>query len=179
MSVTLVLGGAGSGKSEFAEALAVERAAGGRHLAYVATMAVRDGEDLRRVERHRALRAGKGFVTYENPLGLEGLTLPPGSVALVEDLSNWLANRMFAPEGVAGSGGPEYDHGRALVEAVFAPSLGDVELILVGNDLFADGAGYEGGMAAYLTQLAAVHRELARRGEHLYEVVCGIPIRRK
>lgn len=180
MSVTLVLGGSGSGKSEFAESLAVQGAAGGRHLAYVATMPVRDGEDERRVARHRTLRAGKGFATYENPLGLEGLSLPADSVVLVEDLSNWLANRLFAPEEPP-NGDPNRAtlHIRKILDAVFAPVFCSSDLILVGNDLFCDGFFYEKGTELYTDALARLHRELAGRGDHLYEVVCGIPIRQK
>ncbi len=177
MSVTMVLGGSGSGKSEFAESLAVQGAADGRHLAYVATMPVRDSEDMRRVERHRALRAGKGFTTYENTHGLEGLDLPAGSVVLVEDMSNWLANRIFGPEETVDGGGDRTTlHIRKILDAVFSPVFCGSDLVLVGNDLFCDGFFYEKGTELDTDALACLHRELARRGDHLYEVVCGIPI---
>ena len=66
----LVSGGAGSGKSEFAEGLVTSSGLGQR--VYLATMRVWDAESVRRVERHRQMRAGKGFETLECPENLAG-----------------------------------------------------------------------------------------------------------
>ena len=60
--LTLVLGGAASGKSEYAEAL-VLRSALPRY--YLATMQVWDAECAARVEKHRKMRAAKQFETLE------------------------------------------------------------------------------------------------------------------
>ena len=57
----LVFRGSASGKSEFAEGLVT--ASGLETRAYLATMQVWDAESERRVERHRRMRAGKGFAT--------------------------------------------------------------------------------------------------------------------
>ena len=64
----LVSGGSASGKSRYAEELVVRTQAGER--IYVATMQVWDAESRKRVERHRAMRAGKGFRTVERPVRL-------------------------------------------------------------------------------------------------------------
>ena len=72
--LTLVLGGSASGKSEYAEQLVLEAGAGPRF--YIATMEPYDEECLRRISRHRAMRASKGFETLECPRGLAGLALP-------------------------------------------------------------------------------------------------------
>ena len=55
----LVSGGSASGKSEFAESLVTS--SGLEKRIYLATMQVWDAESVRRVERHRQMRAGKGF----------------------------------------------------------------------------------------------------------------------
>ena len=70
---TLVAGGAASGKSGCAEELILQ--AGTQPRFYVATMQIFDDECRARVERHRTLRAGKGFQTLECPMGLSGLRL--------------------------------------------------------------------------------------------------------
>ena len=57
--IALVIGGSGSGKSAYAEQMAV-KAAGNGSLYYVATMQVYDEEGKKKVERHQKMRAGKG-----------------------------------------------------------------------------------------------------------------------
>ena len=61
--ITLVLGGSGSGKSAYAEHLLD----GKTNKYYIATMQVYDAEGEKKVARHRRFRAGKGFVTMEQP----------------------------------------------------------------------------------------------------------------
>ena len=62
----LILGGAASGKSEYGERLALSLPRRGE-LLYLATMEPFGGEAEARIRRHRALRAGKGFQTWERP----------------------------------------------------------------------------------------------------------------
>ena len=62
----VVTGGSGSGKSAYAE----KRVASfGSHLKryYLATMENCDEESEKRIQRHRAMRADKGFETIESP----------------------------------------------------------------------------------------------------------------
>ena len=68
--IIIVTGASGSGKSEYAEGVAVKLAGKG-DLYYLATMRVYGEEGVRRVERHRKLRAGKGFQTVECPVKVD------------------------------------------------------------------------------------------------------------
>lgn len=68
--MVVVTGASGSGKSEYAEGVAVKLAGKG-DLYYLATMRVYGEEGVRRVERHRKLRAGKGFQTAECPVKVD------------------------------------------------------------------------------------------------------------
>ena len=61
--IILLTGGSGCGKSTWAEKLIADMP--GDKRVYIATMQVYDGESVRRVARHRAQRAGLGFVTVE------------------------------------------------------------------------------------------------------------------
>jgi adenosylcobinamide kinase / adenosylcobinamide-phosphate guanylyltransferase len=93
--LTLVLGGARSGKSRYAEALVA--GAGGRAL-YLATAEAGDEEMAERIRRHRA-RRGPLWETREEPL-LLAETLGRESRAdrpiLVDCLTLWLANLLGA-----------------------------------------------------------------------------------
>ncbi len=165
--LVLVSGGAGSGKSEYAEGILLRYA--DRERIYLATMQVWDQEDRRRVERHRQLRAGKGFVTLESPSALDGVHLPEGSCVLLECLSNLCANECFGPEGFDGAfarimQGIDHIRGQASV------------LVVVTNELFSDGITYPAETARYLDILAGLNRALAEQADAVYEVICGLPI---
>ena len=72
--LTIVTGGSASGKSEFAEGLVT--ASENKNRLYIATMQVYDAEGEKRVARHRAMRAQKGFDTLECPTDLAGADIP-------------------------------------------------------------------------------------------------------
>ena len=165
--LTLVLGGAASGKSEYAEAL-VLRSALPRY--YLATMQVWDAECAARVEKHRKMRAAKQFETLECPLHLETVRLPRRGTALLEDLGNLTANELYDPAG-AGDAAAEHilqglDHLTAQCE----------NLIVVSNEVFSGGADYAGDTDRYLLALARVNNALAARADAVVRVVCGIPM---
>jgi adenosylcobinamide kinase/adenosylcobinamide-phosphate guanylyltransferase len=94
--MALVLGASGSGKSLYAEGLASRFAAGSRELYYIATMIPHGDDGALRVAKHRKQRETKGFVTVERPFFVSGLEFKKDAVVLLEDVSNLLANAMFA-----------------------------------------------------------------------------------
>jgi adenosylcobinamide kinase/adenosylcobinamide-phosphate guanylyltransferase len=95
LATTLVLGGARSGKSAFAEKLIADS---GLAKIYLATATADDDEMKARVVQHRAQR-GEGWTTVEEPLALvDALTREAthGSAVLVDCLTLWLSNLMLA-----------------------------------------------------------------------------------
>jgi adenosyl cobinamide kinase/adenosyl cobinamide phosphate guanylyltransferase len=104
----LVSGGARSGKSNFAEALAeavADRRGNADSIAYIATGQAMDPEFSRRIDAHQQRRS-KRFITYEEPLELEGAlaqALSLDDIALVECIPTWLGNlyHYSAPEKIA------------------------------------------------------------------------------
>lgn len=89
---TLVLGGASSGKSAFAESLCVNS---GLSRVYVATSRIWDDEMRAKVDRHKDMR-GAGWHTIETPDGLDALRdIGPDEVVLLDCLTMWLNNQMM------------------------------------------------------------------------------------
>jgi adenosylcobinamide kinase/adenosylcobinamide-phosphate guanylyltransferase len=94
---TLVLGGARSGKSAFAETLAHAP-----DRVYVATATAGDDEMRERIAHHRA-RRGEGWRTIEEPLELVAALAreaTTGRAVLVDCLTLWLSNLMHAERDV-------------------------------------------------------------------------------
>ena len=165
--LTLVSGGAASGKSEYAEDLILHSAA--RPLVYLATMEVWDEEDRRRVDRHRALRKDKGFETVEASRRLFETRVPRDSAVLLECISNICVNECFGPEG------PEAAYDR-IWRGIVHLQQQCRDLVIVTNDLFSDGAVYTPESEEYRRILARLNRSIAARADQVWEVCCGIPI---
>jgi adenosylcobinamide kinase/adenosylcobinamide-phosphate guanylyltransferase len=94
LATTLVLGGARSGKSAFAERLIGDS---GLARIYLATATVGDDEMQTRIAHHRISR-GEGWTTIEEPLALvDALTREAihGRAVLVDCLTLWLSNLML------------------------------------------------------------------------------------
>lgn len=97
---TLVLGGAASGKSAYAEDLVLGLT--GRPV-YIATAQAFDGEMSDKIAVHQA-RRGAAWTTIEEPLDLAGAIAgadAPGAVLLVDCLTLWLSNLMADDRDIA------------------------------------------------------------------------------
>lgn len=196
--ITLIIGGSGSGKSAYAEDY-VLAAAADLPKYYIATMQVYDAEGERKVERHRRLRAGKGFVTIEQPTDIgkagikiagnawneqekgdihevDGMDAPneekQGGVALLECMSNLVANEMFSGEQM-----PETDAVvRRVTEGIEALTKQLTHLVIVSNNVFEDGIAYDASTFRYIEALGRINTRLADLADHVLEVVVGIPV---
>lgn len=174
MSMILISGGSGSGKSEYAEGCAVRlhKESGGA-LYYAATMMIYDEESRRRVERHRKMREGKGFVTTEIPLHIASLPVMAGDTVLVECLSNLLANEMYEPSGT-GDGCV-----RAIIDGIRQLKCTGANLVIVTNEVFSDGVRYDASTMLYIDRLGMINAALADMADEVIEVVAGIALPKK
>lgn len=164
----LVTGGSGSGKSAYAEDRVLDF--GGASRIYIATMFPFDAESLKRVERHRKMRYGKGFETIECYTGLKNVSIPSGSTVLLECMSNLVANEMFQEDGA---------HEKT-VETILDGIRATIEkaenLVIVTNEIFSETTGYEGDTERYQEYLGKVNQMLAEAADEVVEVVYGIPV---
>lgn len=165
--LTLVIGGAASGKSAYAESLTLKFPL---PRYYVATMQVWDEECAKRVEKHRAMRKEKQFETIESPISLDKIRIPNRGIVLLEDLGNLTANELYDPKGAGVNTAEAVLYG---VEILYKQCE---HLIVVGNEVFSGGAAYAGETDLYLKALAQIQNGIAARADRVCRVVCGIPV---
>lgn len=187
--IAFVSGGARSGKSAVAEALAVSawRRDPGKHLWYLATAAARDAEMRERIARHRAERAaadGAPWQTLEAPvdLSIAWRRVAAHDTVLLDCLTLWASQVMFADGSVDGPGNgpgdgsayaPETVAERMLDELMVDAQRRRITLVVVSNDLNEDLPPTEPLVWHYLVFLQRLHRRLAQVSDRVVEVVAG------
>lgn len=196
----IVYGGSASGKSSYAESFAMSLQGEGR-LLYIATMypykwntTEIDPETMQRIERHRAMRADKGFDTVECYRHVEHIVAKRQDVLLLECMSNLLANEMYLePDSNAGGLAETMSEvekagvgmsetlspvSKKIVQALVNLSTRVQDVVIVTNDVFSDGGSltYDESTREYVKNLAEINCALARVAETVTEVVCGIPV---
>lgn len=169
---TLVLGGAASGKSEYAEEIVLQYR---QPRIYLATMENLGSTAQRRIERHRILRADKGFQTVECPRNLDQLSIPDHCVVLLECVSNLFANEMY--EIYPPHSGLET--AEKCLRGIAAVIKQAEHCVIVSNNVFDDGVTYDPETEDYIRGLSLLNAQLARQADEVFEVVCGIPIPHK
>lgn len=159
--LTLVLGGARSGKSAYAEALVMQRP---KPWTYVATGQAFDEEMQERIAVHRARREA-GWETIEAPVELVA-ALGGAGVVLVDCLTLWLTNLMLGGHDVEAA---MAGLGRRLDERV-------EQTVLVSNEV-GFGIVPENALARRFRDAAGVlHQRMAARADTVVLIVAGIPM---
>lgn len=177
MSKTIfVTGGARSGKSTFAETLALEFSA---PLCYLATAQALDAEMDARIIKHRQ-RRGDVWRTIEEPLLLAGVLtdLDDGyGAVLVDCVTLWLTNLLFKYED-CGDGVEELVLGDVRQLAGLLPTL-SIPVIVVSNEV-GMGLVPENRLGRLFRDIAGQANQLiAAAADEAWLVASGIPIRLK
>ena len=165
--LTLVIGGARSGKSRHAQALAL--ALSPRPF-YVATSRVWDADHAERIERHRKDR-GPEWRTIECELELGSLEAQlAGQVAVIDCVTLWLSN-FFADM----DSNVDQSLARARAEVDRLATF-DATLIVVTNEL-GQGLHASTEVGRKFTDLQGlVNQHIAARAENVAWMVAGIPV---
>jgi adenosylcobinamide kinase/adenosylcobinamide-phosphate guanylyltransferase len=163
-ALTLVLGGARSGKSFFAERLVQAFAP---PWIYIATAQAFDDEMRERISIHRERRAS-GWTTVEAPLTLPQAirSAPEGAPVLVDCLTLWVTNLILAERDAEAAFA-------ALLEALHA-APGPVVLVSseVGLGIVPDNA-----LSRRFRDLAgALHQQVAAKADRVVLMVAGLPM---
>ena len=162
--LTLVLGGAASGKSSYAEGLITQS---GLAKIYIATAQVFDDEMAAKVARHRDLR-GSGWTTFEEPLD-PGAILSQhkaDSAVLVDCATLWLSNVMLADQDVPAA------------SAIFVQALADcaAPVVVVSNEV-GQGIVPDNALARrFRNAQGALNQALAAQANRVIAVMAGLPL---
>lgn len=169
MTATLVLGGARSGKSGFAQKAAETEAGGGRTV-MIATGQAFDDEMAARIARHQADR-GESWVTVEAPLELAAAIsgLPAEAIAVVDCLTLWLSNQMLA----------ERDVDAACAELVAAVAACPARLWLVSNEVGLGIVPETPLGRRFRDEAGRLNQRLAATVDEVYFVAAGLPLKMK
>ena len=160
--LTLVLGGARSGKSAYAEALIEARP--GPWL-YLATAQAFDDEMRQRIALHRARRA-EGWRTLDVPFDLPEAVAASRGPVLVDCLTLWLTNLILAGRDVAAAA----DALAAACDAAPGP------VVLVANEVGLGIVPDNALARRFRDEAGRLHQRLARAADRVVLTVAGLPL---
>ena len=167
--LALILGGARSGKSTFAEALADKR---GDDVLFVATAQALDDEMRARIQQHRSARNAR-WRTLEAPRDVARAlsSAPPARIVLLDCLTLWVSNVLLANQRTAIE-----EMMREVGELLEWYRAAQCELVVVSNEV---GMGLVPDNAlgrAYRDLLGAVNRKFGEQADQVFLLVAGLPI---
>ena len=163
--VTMVIGGAASGKSDFAERLVIDSKL---PRAYIATAQAFDDEMRMKIDRHRKTRSGFGWHTIEEPVDLpKALSLVPSNSATLLDCATlWLSNLLLSEADIEKAS----DQVFALLEQRAEP------IVIVTNEL-GHGIVPENKVAREFVQIQGrFNQRLAHQADLVVQVTAGLPL---
>ncbi len=160
----LVLGGARSGKSRFAETIANEHS----QVTYVATAVAVDDEIKARIEKHRSDRP-KHWQLIESPTNLSHAITDINSnstCVLIDCLSFWVNNCLYDSEKL-------WTQQRELFLQTLMKAPNPI--IMVSNEVGMGITPMGAETRLYVDELGRLHQELARHVDVVVLIVAGIP----
>ena len=195
--IVLVLGTPDSGKSKIAEDIVMRLAAGlditgspaeeggrnesgrlaapaGMDKLYIATMIPFGEEGDRRIEKHRNMRAGKGFLTVEKYTEVDSLigeiTDLDRKCCLLECMSNLVGNEMHDPRNLSLS---DEELEKLITEQVLALGKSCGHLVVVANRFLTEDADYDDETRRYVRIADRVNEILKAGADKTCELAEG------
>lgn len=161
--LSLVIGGAASGKSAFAERLLTST---GRNLVYLATAQAYDEEMRAKLQRHKEQR-GTDWRTIEEPLdvGRTLATISGDTAVLLDCLTMWLSNQILA-ENPLDEAEAELMAGFALCPAPIVVVTNEVGLSVVPDNALA---------RRFREAQGRLNQKIATKADLVVNVVAGLP----
>lgn len=168
--IELVLGGARSGKSRYAEQQAL---ASGLPVVYIATAEAGDDEMQVRIQHHRQRRPDHWF-TVEEPIQLaQVISAYAGKqhCLLVDCLTLWLCNTLFDKQGHLQA--QRYQQQSEALCAALA--TGQHHLIMVSNEVGSGVVAADPMTRRFVDEAGFLHQKLAQLSDKVVLVTAGLP----
>jgi adenosylcobinamide kinase / adenosylcobinamide-phosphate guanylyltransferase len=162
--LTMVIGGARSGKSRFAEGLIAKS---GRIQRYIATAHAWDDEMRARIAEHQADR-GTGWITVEATLRLDDalVSAQKGEAVLVDCATLWLSNHLLA----------EHDLAEECTKLLAALATCAAPVVMVTNEV-GFGIVPDNALARrFRDAQGRLNQQLAAQADLAVLVVAGLPV---
>lgn len=165
--ITLILGGARSGKSRFAEQLASNSQL---PVVYIATATELDEEMATRIEHHQHNRPSD-WRLRECPLdlaiALQEETQQPQTI-LVDCLTLWLNNQLFE--------NPEQDFAALFDELVTSLSANNAKVIFVANEVGLGIIPLGEVSRKFVDEAGRLNQKIAQIADNVFFVAAGLPL---
>lgn len=163
-TVTLITGGAGSGKTRYALELTAPYA----NKAYIATAEVTDDEMQLKIDKHRMER-GHSFTTIEEPIELHQAVKTANDqypIVIVDCITFWVNNLMY------------YEKDFSYYVDLFLDSIRNpaADIVIVTNEV---GVGIIPGdplTRDYARKVARINRKAAEMANTVTMMVAGLPL---
>ena len=166
--IILITGGQRSGKSTYAEQMALKLSP---QPVYVATAHIWDDEFRERVRIHQK-RRGPEWTNLEKERQLSQLQLP-GRVILIDCVTLWATNFFFDFQS-------DVERSlQALKHEFDAFTAQEATFILVTNEIGAGGVSENGIQRKFTDLLGWANQYIASKAEEVYWMVSGIPVKIK
>lgn len=169
--LTLVLGGTRSGKSSFAQRLALER---GVNVLFVATAEPGDAEMAVRISKHREERSDV-WRTIEEPKGVARAisAAGPTHIVLLDCVTLWVSNLLLET-------GSTFEGALSELEALLSwYHANKAELIVVSNEVGLGIVPADEVSRAYTDWLGRFNQRLAAEADAVYFMIAGMPVELK
>lgn len=165
--ICLVVGGAKSGKSMYAQNLSKKLQNESGNLYYVATMNPYDLEDLKRIENHLKEREGYGFETIEvqRNIGSISSKIEKKDTILIDSLTSIVTNEMFVLD--------EFNENvkSNIIDGIKSISNFALNVVMVSDYISSDSIHYDSYTESFRKELGTLNREMASFSDVVIECV--------
>lgn len=164
-NITMVIGGAASGKSDFAEQLVIGT---GLPRVYIATAQAFDAEMSAKIARHQKVRSGLGWHTIEEPVDLpNALSAVADKTAVLLDCATvWLSNLLLAGADIAHES-----------DQLFSQLPRQTGPVVIVTNAVGQGIVPENKMARAFVELQGrFNQRLAQNAGLVVQVTAGLPL---